>query len=411
MNAGWTPMKWPAAWKDPRTLDLLKGTAINYLVIEKGSDIGPVAARAQQQGLTIGEVSSPPAGVTVIKGEWPGVKLTQSGALDRASAGPTGVPWVDSNGWKIRLTAALEPGRGIWVEANPPRPRLPVNMYRVAVADAAAHGGRWIISLDNGLVEGIAGQKPDSVELWKKIVGAAGFFAAKKDWESYIPAAVLGILSDFSGKNEFMNRELLNLVARTNQQYRILVKSKAARSSYDGLRAVLYADEDPPSPELRDRMLAFVQSGGLLITGPTWGAIPGTPVRGTVHPRYALHDYGKGRIAAAQPDFEDPYVVANDSVILVSHRFDLLRFWNGGAMGSYYTLDPDRKKALVQLLFYAFMFGNNRPTARVAGKYTSAKLWTMDQPLPQTLEMNLQGDAVELHFPPMSQYAAVELQT
>src|SRR5512142_1027962 len=111
MNTGWTPMKWPAAWKDPRTLDLLKGTAINYLVIEKGSDIGPVAARAQQQGLTIGEAASPPAGVTVIKGEWPGVKLTQSGALDRASAGPTGVPWVDSNGWKIRLTAALEPGR------------------------------------------------------------------------------------------------------------------------------------------------------------------------------------------------------------------------------------------------------------------------------------------------------------
>jgi hypothetical protein len=37
MMAPWTPMRWPAAWKDPSTLDLLKGTAIDYLLIEEGA--------------------------------------------------------------------------------------------------------------------------------------------------------------------------------------------------------------------------------------------------------------------------------------------------------------------------------------------------------------------------------------
>ncbi len=404
-------MRWPGAWKDPSNLSMLKGTAINYLLIEKGSDLGPVADRARQEGLKVGEAGLAPPGVTIAKGEWPGVKLTQSGTLDRASAGPTGVPWVDSNGWKVRLAAALQPGAGIWVEADPQRPRLPANSYTVAVADAAAHGGRWIISPDNNLIEGIAGQKPEAFELWKKISGAAGFFAARGDWENYVPAAVMGIVSDFSGKNEFMSHELLNLVDRTNQQYRIIVKSKVAPSDFSGLKAVLCADEEPPSPELRKQILAFVQAGGMLITGPKWGKIPGAPAKDGGHPGYALRVLGKGRVAVAQPDFEDPYLVANDSVVLISHRYELLRFWNGGAVGSYFTMEPSRKKALVHLLFYAFMFGNNKPTVRVAGKYATCKLWTVDQPAPQTIEMEPQSDAVELHLPPISQYAAVELET
>jgi len=36
----------------------------------------------------------------------------------------------------------------------------------------------------------------------------------------------VGVISDFAGDNEEMSGELLNLVARTNQQYRVLVKNK-----------------------------------------------------------------------------------------------------------------------------------------------------------------------------------------
>jgi hypothetical protein len=120
--------------------------------------------------------------------------------------------------------------------------------------------------------------------------------------------------------------------------------------------------------------------------------------------------YGKGRVACGKPGFDDPYLIANDSVVLVSRRHELVRFWNGGAVGAHFTMDPDRKRALVHMLFYAFQFRDNRPTVRIAGRYRKASLWTLDQPLPRDLEMESQDDAVELHLPPMAQYAAAELE-
>lgn len=409
MTTKWTPMRWPDAWKDPSALGLLKGTAINCLLIEKGVELGPVVARAEQEGFKVAEVASPPSGVTVVEGEWPGVKLTESGALDRASAGPTGVPWVDSNGWKIRLTAALYPKTDVWVDAVPRKPRLFPGSYVLGVADAATHGSRWIISLDSQLAAGILGRRPEALGTWEKLTGAAGFFAARKGWSDYLPEAVVGIISNFSGTNEFMTHGILNLVARTNQQYRIILKGRVSESSFSGLRAVLYADDQPPAPAQREQILAFVQAGGMLITGPKWGRLPGVPAEGNEHPRYDLRVLGKGRLAVARPDFEDPYLVAHDSVILVSHRYDLVRFWNGGAVGSYFTMDPGRKRAVLQMLFYAgARFGD--PTVRVAGQYRTVKLWILDQPSPRQVEVEILKDAVELHLPPISQYAAAELE-
>jgi len=410
MTAQRTPLRWPVTWKDPSALELLRGTAIDHLVIEDSQDIAPVLARARQQGLPTSKAGSPPPRVTVVDGEWPGVKLTEKGDIDRVSAGPTGVPWIDSNGWKVRLTAEFHAGDEVWVHADPPKMRLSAESYLIAVADAAAHGGRWIISLDDQLAEGITSRKPAALEVWQKVTGAAGFFSARKSWSTYLPEAVLGIISDFAGRNEPMGQELLNLVARTNQQYRILLKTKVSKSSFGGLRAVLYADEEPPSTDLKREILAFIQAGGMLITGPKWGPLPGAPAKEADHPRYSLRIFGKGRLAVSNSDFDDPYLIANDAVTLVSNRYQLLRFWNAGAVGSYFTMDPGRKRAVVHMLFYALLLGDNRPSVRVNRECRKATLWTLDRPAFRKVEMEIQKEAVELHMPTVSEYAAVELE-
>jgi len=403
-------MRWPDQWRNPSAIDLLKGTVISHLLVNKGADLGPIADRASQAGLEVCEPGSPPSSVTLVDGEWPGVKLTQSGALDHASAGPTGSPWVDSNAWKIRLTTALHPGAEVWINAEPKRSRLTPAAYRITIADAAACGGRWIISLDSQHAAGILAGNPSALEARKKVTGAAAFFANRKAWLDYIPQAIVGIISDFSGPNEFMSHELLNLLARTNEQYRIIPKGGVHEASFKGLRAVLYTDEDPPTPELRSLILAFIQSGGFLITGPKWGQLPDALRAAESHPRYTLLNYGKGRFITATPDFEDPYVVANDTVVLISHRYDLLRLWNGGALGSYFTKSHNGNKALVQLLFYAFILGDRRPSVRVVGRYRTAQMWTLNQELPHSVEIVAQEDAVEVHLPPVASYAAVELE-
>ena len=405
------PIRWPGAWRDPSTLSLLKGSVVNCILIERGDAFGAVIARARQEGLQVADAASPPSGVSVITGQWPAVKLSESGAVDQAVAGPTGVPWVDSNGWKVRLTCALHPGTAVWVDAAAPKGvRLSAESYLIAVADAAAHGGQWILSLDDQLAQDVAGRKAEALQTWKMLTGAVGFFAARQAWSAYLPEAVVGIISDFSGKNEFLSHEILNLVARTDQQYRIVPKDRISESSLKGLRAVLYADAEPPTPDLRKRILAFVQAGGMLITGRQWGELPGTLASGEDHPRYTLRVLGKGRVAVAKADLDDPYRVANDSVILVSHRHELLRLWNPGAISSCLTVAPDRKRALVQMVFYAAARVTDGPTVRVVGQYRTARLWTLDQPAPRNVEMLSQKDAVEVHLPPVTLYAGLELE-
>ena len=400
-------MRWPDAWKDPGVLDLLKGTAIDHLVIGTGAELSAVRSRAAQDGLHVSAPGEPPAGVEIVKGPWPGVKMQRGGG--GAGAGPTGDPWVDSNGWAIRLAAALHPDSVVWVDAAPAgNAFVTAASYLIAVADSAAYGGRWIVSLDNSLAVSLAAGKSDALATWKGLTAAAGFFAAHKAWPAYVPMAALGVVSDFTGENEFFSRELLNLLARAGQHCRILPKDGISDASLVGLRAAIYADAKPPAPALRKQILAFVEAGGMLIAAPQWGEVPGTPIRNGGSPRYSMRALGKGKVAVAVAAPDDPYLWANESVVMVSHRYDLVRFWNSGAAGSFCAMAPDGRQAVVHLLFYANR-GPDSATVRIAGRYRAARAYAAENYAAMKVEWALQTGAVEIHLPPVSQYVAVEL--
>src|SRR2546425_645840 len=137
MIADWTPFRWPAGWKDPSALTLLRGTAIDYLLIDKTPELEPVRARAIQDGLHVADPTAVPAKISLIKGEWAGVRMGR-GSGGGASAGPTGVAWVNSNGWEIRLAGALHPEAAVWVAASPPEnARITADSYLITLADCA----------------------------------------------------------------------------------------------------------------------------------------------------------------------------------------------------------------------------------------------------------------------------------
>jgi len=399
-------MRWPPAWKSPATLGLLKNTPINCLLMESGADLGPVAAQAKQDGLTV--TADPPPGVHVGQGEWPGVRMGGRGG-GAASAGPTGVPWLDSNGWRVRLESALHPEAAIWIDAPSKEPRTFPESYAMAFDDSAAFGGRWIISLNDTMVAGIAGRSAPPMEGWSKLVAAARFFDAHKEWADYMPDALLGVVSDFTGDNQSLSSETLNLLARGNQQYRLIVRSKASEESWKGLRAVLYVDAQPPSAELRRQIDALVEGGGMLIAGPQWGPVSGAQAKDQEHPRYAIRVVGKGRVAIAKAEPGDPFLLANDAVLLVSHRYERVRVFNVGALNPYLTVSPGRKSTVLHLLSYANR-GPEDASVRIAGRYRSAKLWSPDRAEPRRLEMHPGKEGAELHLPPLSQYAAAELE-
>jgi hypothetical protein len=369
MSAPGIPLRWPAAWADPSLLRLVKGTAIDTLLVDNSDELEGVREAAPQQGLRVVHPDVPPDGVTVVKGEWPGVRLSRRGA--DADAGPTGVPWVDSNGWQVRLAKALHPDSAVWVEAAPPKAdfRFRAGAYLTAVADAAAYGGRWLVTLEDALAADLSDEKSDAASIWKTIMDACGYFAAHQEWEAWEPAALAGVISDFSGENEFFSKELLNLLARAGLHYAVWPKDRV--SEIRGVRAVIYADAKPPSAELRRRLQAFRARGGLVIQGQG-----------------------------------DPYEIAQNTALRISHRYDLVRFWNAGAAGSYVSKSPDGKQSVAHLLFYA----NRAPdeaSVRVAGKWSGWRASMVTGPV--RVDGLRQAEAIEVHLPEVQQYVALEL--
>ena len=397
-----TPMRWPAAWKNPSLLSLLNGTPVNCLVIEAGADLGAVADAAKQKGLAV--TAGAPMGARVSKGVWPGIAIDAGGG---AAAGPTGVPWLDSNGWKIRLEKALHADSECWIEAAPKAARISPEAYATAYLDAAAFGGRWVITLDEGTAAGIASGA--AMGAWNKLMEAARFFEGRGEWAEYRPEAVVGVVSDFAGENEAQSGEVLNLLARTNQQYRVIVKGKSAEEEWRGLQAILYVDGQAPSAELKAKVEGLVKGGMTLIAGPKWGAVGGVLARDQEHARYEIRVVGKGRAAIARTAQDDPYVLANDSVVLVSHRHDLVRFFNTGSVNTLLAASRDHLQVVLHLLFYADR-GPQDASLRIAGKYRFAQLRMPGVNAAKQLELKPSGLGVEVHLPPMEQYAAVELE-
>lgn len=419
------PMRWPARWRDPALLKLLENIPVNVLLLPAGVELTAVRAVAQREGLACwevadtGEVSSPQQKLRIVpRGEldwnaggpivaardcvWPSVA-----AESASSAGPTGVPWVDSNGWFAQLARTMLPGRQVWLFFDPPeRTVLGPNAYQLAAADAEAFGAHWAVALDEE-----AQARPERAALiLQQIATVLRFFERRREWRDWPPRSALGVLSDFSGDHRHLAEEILNLLARRHLPYRVLDKRAPDKLVLDGLKAVIYPDSQPPDRPLEQLLLAFVRRGGLLIAGPSWRARTGRPRPPDVHGRFHVLAVGNGRLAIAKEAFSDPYLVALDAHLLLGRRHDPIRLWNGGSLNAHYVAQPGGRRAVVHLVNYSARRPAHSVTLGVNAPFRRAQLWEpgVDQARPLQILPAPQG--VEVPLPEFRVYAAIELE-
>ena len=386
-------------------MSALAGTPVRSLLLDSAPELAPLAESARKQGLTILDAEKPPSGVTIVKGVWPGVKVGSRD--DSASSGPTGAPWIDSNAWMARLEQARQPGKTVWVVSETPKEQevRETISYLAGIADSACCGARWAVPIDARLARGLAEGNAEARETWARLVAAMRFFDERREWAALAPRAAVGVVSDFAGPNEFLAQEILNLTARQNQPYLVLDKARTAPPALAGLKAIIYPDAAPPEPALRRALLAFVEAGGLLVAGPKWGG-EGKPVEAPDFPRYTIRSLGKGRIALWKVEDPDPWDVAADSSVILSHRHDLVRLWNPGPVVTHLTGTESR--GVLHIVNFSSRPGRD-VSVWVAGRHRSARLWAFDQGSPRELRSMPVRQGLEIHLPPVSAYAAVEL--
>ena len=346
-------------WHDPASLDLLKGSPVNCLVLswadgsaedaEQQKTAQPLVRAALDRGLAVigwvegsagkeaalaaarsaglsavavrdfdgksdvtvipwGDRAGAPwnskAPVLPITGNvWPGVQGATGGS--DATAGPTGLPWLDTNGWFIQLARARFAGQ-VWTMYDPPGKGVVIlpQRYAIAISDSEAAGGRWLVSLDPSLRAGLTDGNAAAREAWAAIANTLSFFERHREWKAYRPLGVVGVVSDFRGDNFELSGEILNLMARRDLPFRVIWKSQAVAQPFDGLKALVYADSEQPPAELHRKMLTFVEQGGLLITGPQRGTEGKSTGNATCPVRFAC--IGKGPACSCQEGIGRP---------------------------------------------------------------------------------------------------------
>src|ERR1017187_805891 len=181
--ASWIPLRWPSAWVDPALLGLLEGTPFNCLAMEWSGALAPVAAKARAAGFSLAAIGNeaarsaaagagltPPPEPLLLATDavWPGIARQADGA---EASGPTANPWIDSNGWLLRLARVRSPEKTVWLTFTPPgAPRVVLLESSLrAIADTGSWGGRWVVTLDSDLQAGLARGDRHALATWKAI--------------------------------------------------------------------------------------------------------------------------------------------------------------------------------------------------------------------------------------------------
>jgi hypothetical protein len=423
-----------ANWYAPVTLDLLKDSPINCLVVTWSAPAGEetlkrqrelvksYAAEAHRRGLSVVGLiyagkEAAQAAKAAAEASLDGVVFEGDSAADLAReaakylpaiaavegvspsarrlaemgirSGPSSEPWIESNIWLVR---SLDPAkRPVWITYPVENPTA--IDYERAVADAAVAGGHWIIAPDDKLRAGLWGRDPAAMETWRRMTGILRFAQNHLDWKRFTPYGNVAILSDTGSDAE----EYLKLVARRQVPYRLLSRAEFKSSCLSRFTAVVQVS--PPSDSERKVLTDFVEKGGLLVASPSWGGPPKDE-------RYVQRSLGKGRLVTYKDS--DPESVAHDLRDLLSQEEMGITAFNVPSVITSASVDDSGRRVLVQLLNYS-----NSPaeaiTIRVQGKFNSARLYAPEA-APSDLTLDRVEGHVDVSIPRLPLWGAVLLE-
>jgi hypothetical protein len=334
--------------------------------------------------------------ILAVEGVSPGVGKAEDGA----TASATGGVWVDSNLWLVRSFPPDPERRPVWI-SHRPRYGSP-GIYARSIADAAAAGARWIVTLDDDLRAKLLRRESAALDEWKAIADCLAFFESHAEWRGFAPFGNVGIILDVAGANLANSEEYLNLVARRQIPYRVIYRSQLAAETLVGLRAALAFDLAPATEAERKTLRTFAAAGGLVLSGPSWGGAP-------KEQSYTMVAEGEGEIAVYKDDSPDPQSVARDLNDLVTTPELGVSVFKAPSVLPYVSVAADGTRVLIQLVNYA-----TERAASIAiwvtGSFASARLYAPGS-APVELPLRHNGGRTEITVHALGAYGAVLCST
>jgi len=411
--ADWVPARWIS--NDPKSLDLLKDTPVNCLLLERGQWASEFVERAALQGVvTLGVIRDggdpveaaraalgnklqgvvlegdfPASAVervrdslgaskaTVVEmlprrslhpGEskgitatyqavWPGIRVQEDDGATRA--GPTGSPWINTNTGFLLFVRAATSGPA-WIGNSPPEKRVvTVDDYLHAICDAATLGARWVLSFDSNFRGRLLKREEKALADWKRIALYLKYFEDHKEWRTLPTQGRMVVLQD-ADSGALLTGSILDMFATKRAPVRVVPRAQLSETALRGATMVVNLEDDLLAPPQKAVVKQHTAAGNVLITNPpefTPPALHGDSI--------TVDEKEVGRI-------EDIWNGINNSVWHANMR---LRLFNVASMLSNVLAEPGGNRLILHLVNYSG-FPVENITVRYPGKLKSAKLLT-----------------------------------
>jgi hypothetical protein len=408
--ADWVPARWP--WAEVRSLDLLAGSPVNCLLLERVSaELVAAAAERRLVTLAVLKPSGDPAAAArramaakvtglVLEGDFPedAVKAVQGAAagapvvelvsrsrmrLGSAApvigtwqgvwagiaageegghkAGPTGSTWIDTNTGFIRAVRAWGGGT-LWIANQPPEKTVVTGArYLQAIADAAMSGARWVLAFDSDFAARLGRRDADALSDWRRINELLRYFERHPEWRRMQEYGKLAVVQD-PAKGGLLSGGILDMIAVKHTPVRPVPRQKLSPEALAGATMAVNVDPDALTPEEREVLRSFTSSGNMLLTGP-----PGWKDQGP----------SGGRITLEKAELERLNDIWRDVNSMIGRRNLGVRLFNVSSMLSNVLISADGKTVVLHLVNYADYPVENI-TVQFLGSFRRATLLTPD---------------------------------
>lgn len=402
----WVPARWSSA--DPSSLDLVRQTRINCLLVEQktwsqafnsaaekagvatlgvvrpGSDFQDLPARIRAAGLTgvaaegdldpsllaplrdskISVVTLGPrtrmrfdgaeAVIGTNQGVWAGINEVEDGS---AKAAPSGGPWIDTNSGFLRFARALT-GSRIWIGNVPPAGKVyPAARYLQAIGDAATSGARWVIALDADLERRLLAREEKALAAWKEIATVLDFYESHPEWRQLPPYSKLALVQEVDSGG-LLSGGVLDMISVKHTPVKPVPGRKLSPGQIEGARMAVNADPASMTDAQKEILRQFTRSGGTLLTAPPgWKFPPQRP----------------DQITLDKDDVEKIDAIWKDINSMTGRHNLGARLFNVSSVLSNLLGPPSGKPLVLHLVNYSDYAVEN-VTVHLLGKYSKVRL-------------------------------------
>jgi hypothetical protein len=409
---------------DAKFIPLLKEGGITTVLLPNRNEVFETACR--EAGLKVRALeeiqffslesinrASPKALVALTEGLWPGLGRPAMDSEEAFTAGATGRPWVNANAHWFGILRCLYPNRPALLGYLPdekagvkPDVLVPRDSLEVALAEAWANGGNYLLTLEPYYHDKLLGGDAKALEAWRQMGRTVQWLTKNA---RLFRQPVFPIITVLVEPNDAV-AEIINLLYRQNASPALVAAADPPAPDALHRRALVAVGIQPPSVAVRRRILSHAEAGTSLIVDAqgesAWWRDPRLKRVRSQEDR-DFYSLGRGQVVAYHEAIADPGEFAFDVIDIVTQKRRAVRLWNAPAVIALLTSAPQgRARALVRLMNYGKPEDNI--LVAVQGSYTRVSL-LQPSAAPVSLPTTQVGSTTEVTIPRLGRVGALML--